>query len=140
MTNEVITEYKLTQFTESSGCGCKIPPELLSTLLAGRIPIKKPDNLLVGAETKDDAAAYDMGNGQAMICTADFFTPIVDDAFNFGRIAAANAISDVYAMGGKPQTALALLGFPVNKMPIAIAGKIMEGAEIVCQKAGIVIA
>ncbi len=130
---------RLTQYSHGAGCGCKIAPAVLESILHSQI--KFPDkHLLVGNETKDDAAAYDLGNGQVLISTTDFFTPIVDDAFDFGRIAAANAISDVYAMGGRPVLALAVLGFPVERLPAEIAQRILEGAHTVCGQAGIALA
>ncbi|HWY38804.1 MAG TPA: selenide, water dikinase SelD, partial [Bacteroidia bacterium] len=105
-------EIKLTQYSKAAGCGCKIAPEALHQILSGlqSLPGK---NLLVGNESNDDAAVYDIGNDQCIISTTDFFMPIVDDAFDFGQIAAANSVSDVYAMGGKPLMALAILGWPV---------------------------
>src|SRR6478736_1847779 len=107
---------KLTQYAKGAGCGCKIAPAVLENMLGNAITI--PDKqVLVGNDTKDDAAVYDLGNGNALVLTADFFMPIVDDAFQFGSIAAANAISDVYAMGAKPLTAIALLGWPIDKLP-----------------------
>ena len=115
-------DIKLTQFSHGSGCGCKVAPSVLEEILKsdGIAPIQNP-LLLIGNETKDDAAVYDMGNGIALISTVDFFMPIVDDAFQFGKIAAANALSDVYAMGGKPFMAIAVLGWPVEKLPPALA-------------------
>ncbi len=112
MTNDSMTndKIKLTQFSHGAGCGCKISPKILDQILHSNITSPDNKNLLVGNQSKDDAAAYDLGNGTALISTTDFFTPIVDDAFDFGRIASANAISDVYAMGGKPILAIAILG------------------------------
>lgn len=134
-----MNEIKLTQYSHSSGCGCKIAPLVLEEILKSDFvaPNKK---LIVGNSTKDDAAVYDLGNGMGLISTTDFFMPIVDDAFDFGRIAAANAISDVYAMGGQPSLALAILGWPVNKLPVELAQKVIEGARGVCAEAGISIA
>src|SRR5436309_998619 len=109
--NLATDEIRLTQYSHGAGCGCKIAPAVLNEILEGRKSIKG-ENLLVGNETRDDAAVYDLGNRQGLISTTDFFMPIVDDPFYFGRIAAANAISDVYAMGGKPIMALAVLGWP----------------------------
>lgn len=130
----------LTQYSRGAGCGCKIAPQLLEEILQSQ-QIAVPDkNLLVGNESKDDAAVYDLGNGTALISTTDFFMPIVDDAFDFGRIAAANAISDVYAMGGKPILALAILGWPVETLPAMLAQKVLEGARTVCAEAGIALA
>jgi selenide,water dikinase len=131
---------KLTQFSHGAGCGCKIAPAVLETILASSLPKIENKNLLVGYGSKDDAAAYDMGNGQAIISTTDFFTPIVDDAHAFGKIASANAISDVYAMGGKPLMAVAILGWPVNTIPAALAAEVLEGARSICAEAGIPLA
>ena len=133
-------EIKLTQYSHSSGCGCKIAPDVLEKILKSNSTEKADPNLLVGYGTKDDAAAYDIGNGKALISTLDFFMPIVDDAFDFGRIAAANAISDVYAMGGSPIMATAILGWPVNKLPSELAQKVLEGARKICAEAGIPLA
>ena len=131
---------RLTQFSHGGGCGCKIAPAVLSEILAAA-PIRGlPKDLLVGTETADDAAVYRLNDEQALVATTDFFTPIVDDPFDFGRIAATNAISDVYAMGGKPILALALVGMPLEKLPIAVIQKILEGGESVCAAAGIPIA
>lgn len=139
MTTET-KEILLTEFSHGAGCGCKIAPAVLDTILKSNIaPVSSP-NLLVGNDKKDDAAVYDIGNGKAVISTTDFFMPIVDDAFDFGRIASVNAISDVYAMGGKPLLAIAILGWPVNKVPIELAGKVLEGARAVCKEAGIALA
>ncbi len=131
---------KLTQYSHGAGCGCKIAPKVLDEILKNNIVTPGLDQLLVGNHSKDDAAVYDLGNGQALISTTDFFMPIVDDAFDFGRIAAANAISDVYAMGGKPLMAIAILGWPVDQLPINLAQKIIEGGKSVCAEAGIPLA
>jgi selenide,water dikinase len=131
---------KLTQFSHGAGCGCKIAPAVLETILASSLPKIENKNLLVGYGSKDDAAAYDMGNGQAIISTTDFFTPIVDSAHAFGKIASANAISDVYAMGGKPLMAIAILGWPVNTLPATLAAEVLEGARSICAEAGIPLA
>jgi selenide,water dikinase len=133
---------KLTQFSHGAGCGCKIAPSVLEKILqhASILKGEKNSSLLVGYDTKDDAAVYDIGNGRAIISTTDFFTPIVDDAFDFGRIASANAISDVYAMGGKPLMAVAILGWPVEKLPTELAQQILDGARAVCAEAGIPLA
>jgi selenide, water dikinase len=137
---EEMKEILLTEFSHGAGCGCKIAPAVLDTILKSNIaPVSTP-NLLVGNDKKDDAAVYDIGNGKAVISTTDFFMPIVDDAFDFGRIASVNAISDVYAMGGKPLLAIAILGWPVNKVPIELAGRVLEGARAVCKEAGIALA
>jgi selenide,water dikinase len=130
----------LTQFSRGAGCGCKIAPQVLDEILRTNIinPVNK--KLLVGNSSKDDAAVYDLGNGTALISTTDFFMPIVDDAFDFGRIASANAISDVYAMGGKPLLAVAILGWPVEKLPAALAQKVLDGSRKICEEAGISLA
>jgi selenide,water dikinase len=130
---------RLTQYSRGAGCGCKISPKALEEILHSQFTF--PDkNLLVGNSSKDDAAVYDLGNGTALISTTDFFMPIVDDAFDFGRVAAANAISDIYAMGGKPVLSIALLGWPVDKLPSWLAKEVMEGARNICAKAGIALA
>jgi selenide, water dikinase len=131
---------RLTQFSPGAGCGCKISPIDLKNILANSGEQEKFSTLLVGNEENDDAAVLDLGNGSALISTTDFFTPIVDDPYNFGRIAATNAISDVYAMGGNPLMAIAILGWPLDKLPAEIAGKVVEGARSVCQSAGIPLA
>lgn len=131
---------KLTEFSPGAGCGCKISPKDLESILKSSTPFTSNPNLIVGNDTKDDAAVFDMGNGQAIISTTDFFTPIVDDPYDFGRIAATNAISDVYAMGGKPIMALAILAWPLKKLSTVIAQKVIEGARDVCAQAGIVLA
>lgn len=133
--------YKLTQYSHGAGCGCKISPAILDKILHTASPGVIADNrLLVGNDKRDDAAVLDLGNGTALISTTDFFMPIVDDPLDFGRIAAANAISDVYAMGGKPVLAIAILGWPIEKLPPEIAGEVMEGARAVCAEAGIALA
>ncbi|MEO9211000.1 MAG: selenide, water dikinase SelD [Ginsengibacter sp.] len=130
---------KLTQYSRGAGCGCKISPQILEEILHSQFAF--PDkNLLVGNNSSDDAAVSDWGDGNALISTTDFFMPIVDDAFVFGQVASANAISDVYAMGGKPILAIALLGWPVEKLPASLAKKVMEGALNICAKAGITLA
>jgi len=131
---------KLTQYSKGSGCGCKIAPKDLQEILADSYTNTAVQNLLVGNNTHDDAAVYDLGNDQCIISTTDFFTPIVDDAFDFGRIAAANAISDVYAMGGKPILALGILGWPVGKLPNSLAKEVIKGASAICNEAGISLA
>ena len=131
---------QLTKYSHGAGCGCKISPKVLSTILQSNIqPILNP-LLLVGNDSRDDAAVYDMGNGEAIISTTDFFMPIVDDPFTFGRIAAVNAISDVYAMGGTPLLAIAILGWPVDKLDPEVAQQVMEGGRDACQEAGIMLA
>ncbi len=130
---------KLTSFAHGGGCGCKIAPGVLSEILQGARGIVPPQ-LLVGIETADDAAVYQLNDEQAIIATTDFFMPIVDDPFDFGRIAATNAISDVYAMGGTPIMALALLGMPINKLPLDVIRRIVEGGQAVCSSIGIPVA
>ncbi|HIF9406352.1 TPA: selenide, water dikinase SelD [Photobacterium damselae] len=131
---------RLTQYSHGAGCGCKISPQVLDTILRTQIAPFADPNLLVGNESKDDAAVYDLGNGTAVISTTDFFMPIVDDPYDFGRIAATNAISDIYAMGGKPIMAIAILGWPVNVLAPEIAQKVIEGGRAVCRDAGISLA
>jgi selenide, water dikinase len=131
---------RLTQYSHGAGCGCKIAPKVLDEILKSNIALPDNKNLLVGNSSKDDAAAYDLGNGMALISTTDFFMPIVDDAFDFGRIAAANSISDVYAMGGKPLMAIAILGWPVEKLSPEIAQRVIEGGRTICAEAGIPLA
>ena len=136
---DLIEKIRLTQFAHGAGCGCKISPQVLETILAGN----KPDifgNLLVGNKGNDDAAVLKLNEHEALISTTDFFTPIVDDAFVFGQTAAANALSDVYAMGGKPILALAILGWPIDKLPASLANQVLEGARFVCAEAGIPLA
>lgn len=137
MNSEII---KLTQFSHGAGCGCKIAPAVLEQILQSTSATVEHKQLLVGNSSKDDAAVYDLGNGTALISTTDFFTPIVDDAFDFGRIASANALSDVYAMGGKPIMAIAVLGWPVEKLPASLAQQVLEGARTICNEAGIPLA
>ena len=134
-----VEQIKLTQFSHGAGCGCKIAPKVLDEILHNNLGIEE-NKLLVGNSSRDDAAVYDLGNGTALISTTDFFMPIVDDPFEFGRIAAANAISDVYAMGGRPILALAVLGWPVEKIPASIARKVIEGGRSMCGEAGITLA
>ncbi len=131
---------RLTQFSHGGGCGCKIAPSVLSTILQSSFLAPENKQLLVGNASNDDAAAYDLQNGTALISTTDFFMPIVDDANTFGKIASANAISDVYAMGGKPILAIAILGWPVNKLPAELAQQVLEGARAICLEAGIPLA
>ncbi len=132
---------RLTEWSEGSGCGCKIAPAVLDQILAASGSFSQEDpNLLVGNSQKDDAAIYQVSDDLAFINTVDFFTPIVDDPFDFGRISAANAISDVYAMGGKPIFANAILSWPVEKIPIELAAKVLEGAKSICKTAGIELA
>lgn len=141
METTIANEYKLTQYSHGAGCGCKISPALLDRILHSTATVTPPDpRLLVGNDKRDDAAVLDLGNGTALISTTDFFMPIVDDAFDFGRIASANAISDVYAMGGKPVLAIAILGWPIDKLPPEVAGRVLEGARAICAEAGITLA
>src|SRR6059058_4935162 len=131
---------RLTEFSHGGGCGCKIAPAVLTEILAST-PIRGlPKELLVGTETADDAAVYRLNDSQALVATTDFFTPIVDDPYDFGRIAATNAISDVYAMGARPILALALVGMPIAVLSTQTIGRILEGGESVCHEAGIPIA
>lgn len=135
-----MTEVRLTGLSHGGGCGCKIAPAMLAQMLAELpVPGRFPD-LLVGADTSDDAAVYRLNEHQAVIATTDFFMPIVDDAFDFGRIAATNALSDVYAMGGKPILALAVVGMPVGKLPLETVRRILAGGASVCAAAGIPLA
>ncbi|HEX6689749.1 MAG TPA: selenide, water dikinase SelD [Burkholderiales bacterium] len=132
---------RLTEFSHGGGCGCKIAPAVLSEILASSgISGALPKDLMVGTETADDAAVYRLNGSQALVATTDFFTPIVDDPYDFGRIAATNAISDVYAMGGKPIFALAIVGMPLDKLPTAVIRAILAGGESVCAAAGIPVA
>jgi selenide,water dikinase len=139
-TTETRSEPRLTSLSHGGGCGCKIAPGVLSDILKSTHAMPLPKELLVGIETADDAAVYKLNDEQALIATTDFFMPIVDDPFDFGRIAATNAISDVYAMGGTPIMALALVGMPVNVLSTQTIGRILEGGASVCQAAGIPIA
>jgi len=131
---------RLTEFSHGGGCGCKIAPAILTELLATTPVRGLPAALMVGTETADDAAVYKLNDSQALVATTDFFTPIVDDPYDFGRIAATNAISDIYAMGAKPIFALALVGMPLEKLPVSVIGKILQGGESVCHAAGIPVA
>ena len=131
---------KLTQYSRGAGCGCKISPVTLQEILRSDKSFPFSEKLIVGNDTNDDAAVMDIGDGKAIISTTDFFMPIVDDAYDFGRIASANAISDVYAMGGKPLMAIAILGWPVEKLPTNLAQQILDGAREVCLAAGIPLA
>src|SRR5258706_621708 len=134
-------QVRLTQFSHGGGCGCKIALGVLEQFLArSGVPGLVPRELLVGIETSDDAAVYRINEHQAIVATTDFFMPIVDDPFDFGAIAATNAISDVYAMGGQPLFALALVGMPLAQIPLEVIRKILEGGESVCARAGIPIA
>jgi len=132
-------EFKLTEYSKGGGCGCKIAPSVLEQIVRteNRIPFQ---NLLVGNDSNDDAAVYQINQDTAIISTTDFFMPIVDDAFDFGRIAAANSISDIYAMGGTPMMAIAILGWPIDKLPVHVAQKVLEGARAVCKEVNIPLA
>jgi selenide, water dikinase len=131
---------KLTQYSHGAGCGCKLSPAVLDEILAGSSKGSPFKDLLVGHEHKDDAAVWEIDHGQVLISTTDFFMPIVDDAYDFGRIAATNAISDVYAMGGKPLMAIAILGWPIGQLPPSVAGEVVRGGRAICEEAGIPLA
>jgi selenide,water dikinase len=131
---------RLTSLSHGGGCGCKIAPGVLAELLKGPLPKHRYADLLVGRDTSDDAAVYRLNDEQALVSTTDFFMPIVDDPFDFGRIAACNALSDVYAMGGRPLLALAIVGMPINTLPHEIIREILRGGEMVCETAGIPVA
>ncbi|HXD77078.1 MAG TPA: selenide, water dikinase SelD [Puia sp.] len=133
-------DIQLTKYSHGAGCGCKISPAILDKILHSQQRFPADPRLIVGNDTRDDAAVWDLGNGQVLISTTDFFMPIVDDAFDFGRIASANAISDVYAMGGRPVLAIAILGWPVDKLSPETARRVLEGARTVCADAGITLA
>lgn len=137
------TKVQLTQYSHGSGCGCKIAPALLQEILATRSQgtVMAPDpRLLVGNDSNDDAAVYDLGNGTSVVSTTDFFMPIVDDPFEFGQIAATNAISDIYAMGGSPLVAISIFGWPIDKLGPEIASRVIDGGRHACQLAGIPLA
>ena len=137
---EKMQEVKLTEYSHGAGCGCKISPMLLDEILKStRVDIKYPA-LLVGNESRDDAAAFDLGNGSSVLSTTDFFMPIVDDPFTFGRIAATNAISDIYAMGGRPLMAISIFGWPIDKLSADVARAVIDGGRAVCEEAGIPLA
>ena len=134
------TPIRLTEYSHGAGCGCKIAPEVLEKILKSGIELPTFPSLIVGNTSRDDAAVIDIGNGEAIVSTTDFFMPIVDNPFTFGQIAAANAISDIYAMGGEPLMAIAILGWPVNKLAIEIAGQVIDGGRATCMEAGIPLA
>lgn len=134
------TGIKLTEYSHGAGCGCKISPKVLSTILASQLPAFEDPNLLVGNQSRDDAAVYKLNDETGIISTTDFFMPIVDDPFTFGRIAATNAISDIYAMGGTPIMAIAILGWPVNLLSPEIAQQVVDGGRQACADAGIMLA
>ena len=144
MSHTSTTQIRLTEYSHGAGCGCKIAPKLLEDILKSSLPGSRRANdypqLLVGYDTKDDAAVYDLGNGTAVVSTTDFFMPIVDDPFEFGQIAATNAISDIYAMGGTPLMAISILGLPIAKLGPEIAGQVIDGGRHACQLAGIPLA
>ena len=131
---------RLTQYSHGAGCGCKIAPGVLNTMLSCMNRDTKYPDLIVGNDTKDDAAVVDLGDGTGIVSTTDFFMPIVDDPHTFGRIAAANAISDIYAMGGTPLMAIAILGWPIDKLAPEVAGEVLEGGRTICAEAGIPLA
>lgn len=131
---------RLTQYSHGAGCGCKIAPDVLDAILAKAGPQTSHSRVIVGNQGHEDAAVYDLDDGRGMIATTDFFMPIVDDPFDFGRIAAINAISDVYAMGGKPVLALGILGWPLDKLGTDVAGDVVAGAQAVCRELGLVLA
>ena len=135
-----MNKIKLTQYSHGAGCGCKISPKVLSTILKTNITPVIDKKLIVGNDSRDDAAVYDLGDGTAIISTTDFFMPIVDDPVTFGKIAATNAISDIYAMGGEPLLAIAILGWPINKLSPEIAQQVLEGGRQTCMDAGITLA
>lgn len=140
MNEQEAPEVRLTQYSHGAGCGCKIAPADLEKILASALGQLPDPKLLVGNESRDDAAVYDLGNGRAIISTTDFFAPIVDDPHDFGRIAAINALSDVYAMGGKPLLAVAILGWPLGKLGPELAARVVEGGRQACHAAGIPLA
>ncbi|SEG19276.1 selenide, water dikinase SelD [Marinobacterium lutimaris] len=134
------TPVRLTEYSHGAGCGCKISPKVLDRILESQLSLPDSPNLLVGNSSKDDAAAYDLGDGQVVLSTTDFFMPIVDDPFDFGRIAATNAISDIYAMGGRPLMAIAILGWPIDKLGPEVAQQVVDGGRQACADAGIPLA
>src|SRR6202171_445982 len=135
----MIATPRLTDLAHGGGCGCKLAPSVLSEILA-KMPAREFKHLLVGTETADDAAVFQINDRQAIVATTDFFMPIVDDPFDFGAIAAANALSDVYAMGGTPLFALAIVGMPVDRLPVDTIRRILDGGESLCAKAGVPVA
>ena len=139
-TNSITLPIKLTEFSHGAGCGCKISPKLLKEILGSDHDKLIDSNLIVGNESNDDAAVYDLGDGRALISTTDFFMPIVDDPFTFGMIAGSNALSDVYAMGGKPLMAIAIFGWPINLLPAELGSQVIEGGREICRRAGISLA
>ncbi|HEY5603853.1 MAG TPA: selenide, water dikinase SelD [Gammaproteobacteria bacterium] len=135
-----VSPVKMTEYSHGSGCGCKIAPKLLEEILKTDLPVTAYPRLLVGNDTRDDAAVYDLGNGTSVVSTTDFFMPIVDDPFEFGQIAATNAISDIYAMGGTPLLAISIFGWPIDKLGPDIAARVIDGGRHACQQAGIPLA
>ncbi len=133
-------QIRLTEYSHGSGCGCKISPRVLDVILRSQLPTAPDPALLVGNDSRDDAAVYDLGNGTAVVSTTDFFMPIVDDPYDFGRVAATNAISDIYAMGGRPVMAIAIFGWPLDKLPAEVGQRVVEGGRAVCRDAGIALA
>lgn len=133
-------EYRLTTYSKGSGCGCKLSPDDLRSILSGGDDFPVPPALLAGNAENDDAAVWKWDDATGIVATTDFFTPIVDDPYTFGKIAASNALSDVYAMGGQPFMALAILGWPVKQIPAEVAARVMDGAQLVCRVAGVTIA
>ncbi len=131
---------KLTEYSHGAGCGCKISPMLLEEILKSGVAVSDYPSLLVGNDKKDDAAAFDLGDGTSVLSTTDFFMPIVDDPFTFGKIAATNAISDIYAMGGRPLMAISIFGWPIEKLPAEVGKEVIEGGRSVCEEAGIPLA
>ncbi|MDQ3202408.1 MAG: selenide, water dikinase SelD, partial [Pseudomonadota bacterium] len=131
---------RLTQYSHGAGCGCKISPKMLEVILAGSGAQNLDPNLWVGNASRDDAAVYALDDERGVVSTTDFFMPIVDDPFDFGRIAATNAISDIYAMGGDPLMAIAILGWPINLLPLEVAREVIRGGRAVCDAAGIPLA
>lgn len=140
MTNASTESIRLTSYSHGAGCGCKIAPAVLEVILHGEVENLVDPALLVGYGTRDDAAVYSMGDGRCIISTTDFFSPIVDDPFDFGRIAAANALSDIYAMGGRPLMAVAILGWPVERLGPELARRVLDGARTTCTEAGMALA
>ncbi len=140
MSDPQASDLRLTEYSHGAGCGCKISPRILDGILKGDVAQGPHPHLVVGYDTRDDAAVYDLGDGRAVISTTDFFMPIVDDPVDFGRIASANAISDVYAMGGRPLMAISVLGWPLDRIPAEAARRVLDGARTTCSEAGIPLA
>ena len=137
---EKMENIKLTEYSHGAGCGCKISPMLLEMILESAKPVVHYPNLLVGNDSRDDAAAFDLGDGTSVLSTTDFFMPIVDDPFTFGKIAATNALSDIYAMGGRPLMAISIFGWPIDKLPPEVGREVIEGGRAVCEEAAIPLA